>query len=71
VPPGAEGGSERFTDLPHDCGMGAALRLPNREQPVEELETLADEDAELDQPVVLSPAPTTRRNVRIDLRGHE
>ena len=40
-----------------DGGMRAALRLPDHERAVEELETLAREHAEIHEAVILDPPP--------------
>lgn len=70
MPPGAEGRRERLTDVGGDRGMRAALGLPDHEQPIQEIEALADEHAEVYKPVILHPPQATGLHIRLDHRSH-
>src|SRR5207248_5522578 len=69
MPPGAEGRRQHLADLRHDRGVGAALGLPDDEQAVEQLEALTDEDAEIDETIVLDAPPAPGLHIRLD-HGH-
>ena len=57
-------------DLGDDGGMGAALGVAHHEHAIEQLQPLADEHAEIYQPLVLDTSPAPGRHFLFEGRGH-
>jgi hypothetical protein len=58
-------------DLGGNGGVDASLRLPYDEHAVEQLQTLPDEDAEIDEPLVLDTSPASGRDFPFEGGGHD
>lgn len=67
MPSNPECRGEHLTDMGNNRGVGTALRFSDDKQPAEELEALAYEHAEIDEPLVFHPAPATSLPVQL---GH-
>src|SRR5262245_29585247 len=70
MPAGTEGRGDDLADEGNRHGMRTALRLTEHQQPVEELEPLALEHAEVHQAVILYPSPAACLSVGLNHRGH-
>jgi hypothetical protein len=70
VPAIAERRPEELADLSDDRGVAAALRFPDDERAVEQLQAFADEDPELHEPLVFRSTPAAGLRVRVDDRRH-
>jgi hypothetical protein len=70
VPRTAERRREEPPDFRGDRGVGAALGLPDHEHAIEQLQMLAHEHAEIDQPLVLDAAPAPGRCFPLECRSH-